>query len=175
MAEQRFDRGPDHVVALAQAGHVDLVEALVEGNPHLVVEVGPTEREWDRGMTDTEPAGQGQVVGIARHGIDVRQHLVHPPLLGGIQHALHVGIVEAVGAALHPLHHALEDLQGYQAKRREPIRGSYKGYEILSFPPPSSGGIALVEIANILDPFDLAARGAGSSASLHVIAEVVAS
>jgi gamma-glutamyltranspeptidase/glutathione hydrolase len=67
----------------------------------------------------------------------------------------------------------LEDLQGYQAKRREPIRGSYKGYEILSFPPPSSGGIALVEIANILEPFDLAARGAGSSASLHVIAEAM--
>ncbi len=67
----------------------------------------------------------------------------------------------------------LEDLQGYQAKRREPIRGSYKGHEILSFPPPSSGGIALVEIANILDPFDLAARGAGSSASLHVIAEAM--
>ncbi len=67
----------------------------------------------------------------------------------------------------------LEDLQGYQAKRREPIRGSYKGYEILSFPPPSSGGIALVEIANILDPFDLAERGAGSSASLHVIAEAM--
>ena len=66
-----------------------------------------------------------------------------------------------------------EDLQGYQAKRREPIRGSYKGYEILSFPPPSSGGIALVEIANILDPFDLTARGAGSSASLHVIAEAM--
>jgi gamma-glutamyltranspeptidase/glutathione hydrolase len=67
----------------------------------------------------------------------------------------------------------LEDLQGYQAKRREPIRGSYRGYEILSFPPPSSGGIALVEIANILEPFDLAARGAGSSASLHLIAEAM--
>jgi len=66
-----------------------------------------------------------------------------------------------------------EDLRSYRAKRREPIRGSYRGYEILSFPPPSSGGIALVEIANILEPFDLGARGAGSSASLHVIAEAM--
>ena len=66
-----------------------------------------------------------------------------------------------------------EDLEAYQVKRREPIRGSYRGYEILSFPPPSSGGIALVEIANILEPFDLGARGAGSSASLHVIAEAM--
>jgi gamma-glutamyltranspeptidase/glutathione hydrolase len=67
----------------------------------------------------------------------------------------------------------VEDMQSYQAKRREPIRGSYRGYQILSFPPPSSGGIALVEIANILEPFDLGARGAGSSASLHVIAEAM--
>jgi gamma-glutamyltranspeptidase/glutathione hydrolase len=66
-----------------------------------------------------------------------------------------------------------EDLRSYQARRREPIRGSYRGYEILSFPPPSSGGIALVEIANILEPFDLGARGAGSSASLHLIAEAM--
>jgi gamma-glutamyltranspeptidase/glutathione hydrolase len=66
-----------------------------------------------------------------------------------------------------------EDLEAYQVKRREPIRGSYRGYEIFSFPPPSSGGIALVEIANILEPFDLGARGAGSSASLHLIAEAM--
>jgi gamma-glutamyltranspeptidase/glutathione hydrolase len=66
-----------------------------------------------------------------------------------------------------------EDLERYRAIRREPIRGSYRGYEILSFPPPSSGGIALVEIANILEPFDLGARGAGSSASLHLIAEAM--
>jgi len=66
-----------------------------------------------------------------------------------------------------------EDLQSYRAKRREPIRGSYRGYQILSFPPPSSGGIALVEIANILEPFDLAARGPGASASLHLIAEAM--
>jgi gamma-glutamyltranspeptidase/glutathione hydrolase len=67
----------------------------------------------------------------------------------------------------------VEDLQSYRARRREPIRGSYKGHEILSYPPPSSGGIALVEIANILEPFELGARGAGSSASLHVIAEAM--
>jgi gamma-glutamyltranspeptidase/glutathione hydrolase len=68
---------------------------------------------------------------------------------------------------------SVEDLQSYRAKRREPIRGNYRGYEILSFPPPSSGGIALVEIANILEPFDIAARGAGASASLHLIAEAM--
>jgi len=76
--------------------------------------------------------------------------------------------VQSAGGILTTL-----DLRSYRAKRREPIRGSYRGYEILSFPPPSSGGIALVEMTNILEPFDLGARGAGSSASLHLIAEAM--
>jgi len=68
---------------------------------------------------------------------------------------------------------SVEDLAGYAPKLREPIAGTYRGVEVLSFPPPSSGGVALVEILNILEGFDLAARGAGSSASLHVIAEAM--
>ena len=66
-----------------------------------------------------------------------------------------------------------EDLAGYEPKVREPIRGTYRGLEVLSFPPPSSGGIALVEALNILEPYDLADRGAGSSASLHLIGEAL--
>ena len=54
---------------------------------------------------------------------------------------------------------------------REPVRGSYRGLEVLSFPPPSSGGIALVEMLNILEGFELRPLGAGSSASIHRIAE----
>ena len=65
------------------------------------------------------------------------------------------------------------DLAGYRTKRREPIHGRYRGLDVYSFPPPSSGGVALVEMLQILEPFDLAARGAGSSASLHVIAEAM--
>ncbi len=67
----------------------------------------------------------------------------------------------------------LEDLARYEPVVREPIRGLYRGFEILSFPPPSSGGVALVSTLNMLEGFDLAGRGAGSSASLHVIAEAM--
>jgi gamma-glutamyltranspeptidase / glutathione hydrolase len=49
-----------------------------------------------------------------------------------------------------------EDLAAYEVKEREPIRGSYRGYDIISAPPPSSGGTALIEILNILEGFDLA-------------------
>src|SRR5208283_257841 len=48
------------------------------------------------------------------------------------------------------------DLAAYEVKEREPIRGSYRGYDIISAPPPSSGGVALVEILNILEGYDLA-------------------
>jgi gamma-glutamyltranspeptidase/glutathione hydrolase len=65
------------------------------------------------------------------------------------------------------------DLDVYRTKLRDPVRGSYRGLEVISFPPPSSGGIALIETLNVLEGFDLAARGAGSSASIHVIAEAM--
>jgi gamma-glutamyltranspeptidase/glutathione hydrolase len=66
-----------------------------------------------------------------------------------------------------------EDLKAYRAKKRTPIRGSYRGYEILSMPPPSSGGIALVEMLNVLEGYDLAADGFGSARSLHRMAEAM--
>jgi gamma-glutamyltranspeptidase/glutathione hydrolase len=65
------------------------------------------------------------------------------------------------------------DLAAYEPRLREPVWGAYRGYEIVSFPPPSSGGVALIEALNILEDFDLAAYGAGSSASFHRIAEAL--
>ena len=50
-----------------------------------------------------------------------------------------------------------KDLSGYEAKWREPIRIQYRDYEIVSMPPPSSGGVCLAEVLNILEPFDMAA------------------
>jgi gamma-glutamyltranspeptidase / glutathione hydrolase len=63
------------------------------------------------------------------------------------------------------------DLAQYQVKERPPIQGSYRGYEIISAPPPSSGGIALVEILNILEGYDLGKQGEGSASSIHLVAE----
>ncbi|MGA2236934.1 MAG: gamma-glutamyltransferase [Terriglobales bacterium] len=63
------------------------------------------------------------------------------------------------------------DLARYEVKEREPIRGSYRGYDIISAPPPSSGGVALVEILNILEGFDLAKFGNRSADAIHLEAE----
>jgi gamma-glutamyltranspeptidase/glutathione hydrolase len=60
-----------------------------------------------------------------------------------------------------------KDLAAYEAKVRRPIRGTYRGYEIISMPPPSSGGVAMVEMLNILEQFDLPAWGPSSPRSLH--------
>jgi len=63
------------------------------------------------------------------------------------------------------------DLAAYEVKEREPIRGTYRGYDILSAPPPSSGGVALVEILNILEGYDLAKTGNRSAETIHLTAE----
>jgi gamma-glutamyltranspeptidase/glutathione hydrolase len=63
------------------------------------------------------------------------------------------------------------DLAAYEVKEREPIRGSYRGYDIISAPPPSSGGVALLEILNILEGFDLAKLGNRSADAIHLETE----
>jgi gamma-glutamyltranspeptidase/glutathione hydrolase len=63
------------------------------------------------------------------------------------------------------------DLAAYEVKEREPVRGTYRGYEIISAPPPSSGGIGLIEALNILEGYDLAKLGNRSANSIHLTAE----
>lgn len=63
------------------------------------------------------------------------------------------------------------DLAAYRAVERKPVSGSYRGYEVFSMPPPSSGGIHIVQILNILENFDLAKWGFGSADAMQVMAE----
>ena len=67
----------------------------------------------------------------------------------------------------------LEDLEQYQAFEREPIRGTYRGYEIVSMPPPSSGGVVMVQMLNILEGFDLNEIGHNSALYLHLLTEAM--
>jgi gamma-glutamyltranspeptidase/glutathione hydrolase len=64
-----------------------------------------------------------------------------------------------------------EDLQSYRSVWREPIRGTYRGHEIVSMPPPSSGGVLLVQMLNMLEAHDLSAMGYGSAQAIHTIIE----
>jgi gamma-glutamyltranspeptidase / glutathione hydrolase len=66
---------------------------------------------------------------------------------------------------------SLDDLRTYRAVERDVVRGTYRGHEIVSMPPPSSGGVHIVEIMNILEGFPLAEQGLNSAASIHEMAE----
>jgi len=63
------------------------------------------------------------------------------------------------------------DLNSYRSIWRDPVRGTYRGYEVWSMGPPSSGGTLLIQMLNMLEPLDLSAMGWGSAASIHYMVE----
>lgn len=67
----------------------------------------------------------------------------------------------------------LADLRNYQVVERTPLRGKYRGHDIVTMPPPSSGGIALLQMLGMLEPFDVGALGHNSAAKYHLFAEVM--
>ncbi|MCS7079949.1 MAG: gamma-glutamyltransferase [Chloracidobacterium sp.] len=67
----------------------------------------------------------------------------------------------------------LDDLKRYRPVERTPLRGTYRGYEIVTFPPPSSGGVVLLNVLNQLEGDDLAALGPGSSEASHLLIEAL--
>jgi gamma-glutamyltranspeptidase/glutathione hydrolase len=67
----------------------------------------------------------------------------------------------------------LDDLRGYTVYRRPPVRGTYRGLEVLSASPPSSGGVVLLQCLNILEGYDVPAMGFGSSRHVHHFAEAL--
>ena len=64
-----------------------------------------------------------------------------------------------------------DDLAHYEVKEREPVRGTYRGFDVISAPPPSSGGTVLIESLNILEGYDLARLGSRSAQSIHFTVE----
>jgi gamma-glutamyltranspeptidase/glutathione hydrolase len=82
-------------------------------------------------------------------------------------------VARAIVSTLRKYHGRIElaDLQQYQAKIRPPLRGTFRGYEILTVPPPSSGGVGLIEMLNVLEPLDLGPPN--SYESIHLIAETM--
>jgi gamma-glutamyltranspeptidase/glutathione hydrolase len=66
-----------------------------------------------------------------------------------------------------------DDLRAYEARRRAPLKGTYRGLDLLTMPPVSAGGIALLEMLNLLEGYDLAATGFGSATTVHRTAEAM--
>ena len=86
---------------------------------------------------------------------------------GPVAEKLAAGIRDAGGIM------TTEDLKSYQATVRAPVRGSYRGYDIVSMPQPSSGGVVLLEALNILEGLPMGDMKQGSAPSLHVMIEAM--
>ena len=80
-------------------------------------------------------------------------------------------IARAVQATGGPM--TVEDLAAYKPVLREPVRGSYRGYEIVSMPPPSSGGVHLIQILNTLEGYPIGALGHNTAETIHLMAEAM--
>ncbi len=79
-----------------------------------------------------------------------------------------IAAVQAAGGEM-----SLEDLKSYRAIEREPVSGTYRGHKIVSMPPPSSGGVHIIEILNLLEPYRLDRLGPQSAATIHLMAEAM--
>ncbi|MEO1419468.1 MAG: gamma-glutamyltransferase [Pseudomonadota bacterium] len=66
-----------------------------------------------------------------------------------------------------------QDLADYEVAVRTPVRGDYRGYEIVSMPPPSSGGVLIIQMLNVLEQFDMRGFGFGSARTIHVMTEAM--
>jgi len=95
---------------------------------------------------------------IARHGAE-----------GFYNGTVAQGIVETLASTTRPM--TKEDLANYRIAVRQPIKGIYRGYEILSMPAPSSGGVHLIQMLNMLEHFPINEYGAASAQTIHLIAE----
>ena len=86
---------------------------------------------------------------------------------GPVAEAIAKAVTEAGGNL------TVEDMAAYKAVAREPVRGTYRGYEVVSMPPPSSGGVHLIQILNTLEGYPIGALGQNSSETLHLMAEAM--
>ncbi len=86
---------------------------------------------------------------------------------GPVAAAIAKAVTDAGGAM------TVEDMANYKAIMREPVKGTYRGYEIVSMPPPSSGGVHLIQILNTLEGYPIGALGENSAETIHLMAEAM--
>jgi gamma-glutamyltranspeptidase/glutathione hydrolase len=91
----------------------------------------------------------------------------------GVLYGGALGARYAAHMAQHDGHITQADLSGYRTVTRDPLRGTYRGFEIVGPPPPSSGPLHIIQMLNILEGYDIGALGFGSAETLHLLAEVL--
>jgi gamma-glutamyltranspeptidase / glutathione hydrolase len=102
---------------------------------------------------------------------DTLEQIAHDGAKAFYEGAVATKIVAAVQAAGG--HMTLADLKGYEVRERAPLHGTYRGHEILAMPPPSSGGVHILEILNILEGFELEKSASQTPRTLHLMTEAM--
>ncbi len=152
LARDGFVLGPADVTAL-RAGTADFAKDTATAAVFL-----HDGRPYGVGDTFRQPRLAASLEAIAQGGAKAFYK-------GAIGHAIAAASLAGGGIL------ADRDLAAYEPRELAPIRCSYRGYDIQSAPPPSGGGIALCEILNVLEGYDLKALGFHSAASVHLMAE----
>jgi gamma-glutamyltranspeptidase/glutathione hydrolase len=143
-----------------------LVEAVTETAPDLA-RFPETARTF---LPGGAPIKAGDLVLVPEYAATLRLIAAKGPgaLYGGDLGATVADYMARAGGII-----TLEDLVRYETVERPPIRGRYRGFEIAGAPPPTAGGLHLIEMLNVLEGFDLRGRGFGTADYFHLIAEVL--
>jgi len=155
-------------VALARGG-ITVSDDLADSLPHAA----PRLARWPASAAiflhpDGSPLGRGEIL-VQKDLADTLEAIGREGPQAFYEGRVAAKIVDAVESAGG--HMSLADLKAYRARERSPLHGTYRGHEIVSMPPPSSGGVHIIELLNLLEGFDLASLGADSAATIHLLAE----
>ncbi|MFA5180628.1 MAG: gamma-glutamyltransferase [Syntrophales bacterium] len=143
------------------AADMKAYEALLRAYPATAkIFVKPDGRLYESGDILVQKDLAGTLKAIAKNGPDV--------FYKGAIAGLIVKQMQANGGLISG-----EDLAAYEPLFRTPVRGSYRGYDVISMSPPSAGGVHIIEILNILEGFDLGRSGHNSAVSIHLTAEAM--
>lgn len=156
-------------IALAQDGFT-VDDDLADSLPRAMRRMGRYPSSRAIFMKDGKPLGRGDTLvqrdlaksleRIASRGAD--------GFYDGETAAKLVAAVRAYGGRM-----TLADMKAYHAIERAPVRGTYRGWDVLSMPPPSSGGVHLIELLNILEGWPLKEMGQNSAQTIHLMAEAM--
>ncbi len=121
-------------------------------------------------LPDGEPLKPGERVVQSEYAETLKHIAQHgaAALYGGPLGDILVDYMKAHGGFI-----AREDLTSYKTVERAPIRADYRGWEILGPPPPAASGVHIAQMLNILEGYDIAAKGFGTAETIHLLAEVL--
>ncbi|MDR0806006.1 MAG: gamma-glutamyltransferase [Enterobacteriaceae bacterium] len=146
--------------ALADDLNVYGREVLLKNPTSRAIFFKPDGSAWQKGEVLVQPDLANSLTLIARDGADAfYKGKIADDIVA--QMAQNGGLISKA------------DLAAYRAVERQPVSGTYKGYEIFSMPPPSSGGVHIIQIMNILENFDLQSMGHNSAEAIHTMAEAM--